>query len=379
MASSRVRMILAIALTSLLVLGCDDNPAAPRLGSFTIDPEPNSINAPWQVTGPDGYARSGTGDLVLANMTPGSYAVTWGAVAGWRTPDPATVTQTLAADGAVTFVGAYVAQRGSITVDVLPDSISASWQLEGPDGYLVTGSGDATLPGVRVGAWTITWGTEPGYELPAPETLTLVDNGALVFEAVYVAIYTGLPFPDTADKLMANFQDLYEQMDVDEIRKLLHPDHRTLLQPSTTNWFPELGTTLDIDEELRIHERMFSGQNVTDPLGSLVPGIQAIQFQTFARQGTWSTSPPNDRIPNTQVALYDVVFLFNRGGLYSTMKTQGTIKFYVTHRDSLVGDVIKPYFQMLGQLDLTMDTYALGAAGKSVELTTWGMAKAIFR
>jgi hypothetical protein len=61
------------------------------------------------------------------------------------------------------------------------------------------------------------------------------------------------------------------------------------------------------------------------------------------------------------------------------MKTQGTIKFYVTHRDSLVGDVIKPYFQMLGQMDLTMDTYALGAAGKSVELTTWGMAKAIFR
>jgi hypothetical protein len=67
MASSRVRMILAIALTSLLVLGCDDNPAAPRLGSFTIDPEPNSINAPWQVTGPDGlceirHRRPGSGE-----------------------------------------------------------------------------------------------------------------------------------------------------------------------------------------------------------------------------------------------------------------------------------------------------------------------------
>lgn len=143
-------------------------------------------------------------------------------------------------------------------------------------------------------------GSGSGLRIAGAETLTLVDDGALVFEAVYVAIYTGLPFPDTADKLMANFQDLYEQMDVDEIRKLLHPDHLTFLQPSTTTWFPELGETLDIDEELRIHERMFSGQNVTDPLGSLVPAIQSIHFQTFARQGIWSTSPPNDPIPNTR-------------------------------------------------------------------------------
>lgn len=58
---------------------------------------------------------------------------------------------------------------GSITVDVQPDSISASWQLEGPDGYLETGSGDVTLPDVRVGTYTITWGAEAGYELPAPK------------------------------------------------------------------------------------------------------------------------------------------------------------------------------------------------------------------
>ncbi|MBK6734939.1 MAG: hypothetical protein IPG61_12825 [bacterium] len=165
----------------------------------------------------------------------------------------------------------------------------------------------------------------------------------------------GLPFPDTADKLMANFQTVYETMVFDDFRKLVHPDYITILQPSTVSQFPDVGETLDLSEELRIHERMFSKADVTDPLGTLVPGVQEISFQTFARQGTWGLSPANDRIPNAETALYDVVFLFERGGLYSTLKVQGTIKFYVTHRDSLVGGLTKPYYQMLGQMDLTQD------------------------
>ncbi|MBK9473950.1 MAG: hypothetical protein IPO18_17065 [bacterium] len=162
-------------------------------------------------------------------------------------------------------------------------------------------------------------------------------------------------FPDTADKLMVNFQTAYETMDFDDFRKLVHPDYITILQPSTVSQFPDVGETLDLSEELRIHERMFSKADVTDPLGTLVPGVQEISFQTFARQGTWGLSPANDRIPNAETALYDVVFLFERGGLYSTLKVQGTIKFYVTHRDSVVGGLTKPYYQMLGQMDLTQD------------------------
>lgn len=165
----------------------------------------------------------------------------------------------------------------------------------------------------------------------------------------------GLQFPDTPDKLLQNFQTIYEQMDFTEFAKIIHPDYITILQQSTINDFPDVGETLDINEELRIHERMFSKRDVTDPDGLLVPAIQTISFQTFARQGTWGLSPANDQIPNAENALYDVVFLFDRGQTYSTLKVQGSIRFYVTHRDSTVGGVTKPYYQMIGQRDLTLD------------------------
>jgi hypothetical protein len=167
---------------------------------------------------------------------------------------------------------------------------------------------------------------------------------------------TGLPFPDSPDKLMANFQAIYEQMDYQEYVKMIHPDYIMILKDTTYNEFPDVGQTLDVSEELRIHERMFAKQDVTDPDGILVPGIQTISFQTFIRQGTWSMSPSNDQIPNAEFALYDVVFLFDRGQNYSTLKVQGTIKFYATHRDSVVSGVTKPFYQMYGQIDLTQDT-----------------------
>lgn len=166
---------------------------------------------------------------------------------------------------------------------------------------------------------------------------------------------TGPQFPDTPDKLMQNFQSAYEKLDFADYTKLVHPDFITILQQSTINDFPDVGETLDINEELRIHERMFSKRDVTDPDGVLVPAVQNISFQTFARQGTWSLSPANDQIPNAENALYDVVFLFDRGQTYSTLKVQGAIRFYVTHRDSLVGGVTKPFYQMIGQRDLTQD------------------------
>jgi hypothetical protein len=165
----------------------------------------------------------------------------------------------------------------------------------------------------------------------------------------------GLPFPDSPDKLMANFQAIYETMDIDEFTKMLHPDYITILQASTTAQYPDVGTTFDLSEELRIHQRMFAGLPVTDPDGAFVPGIASIDFQTFEPQGTWAMSPANDQIPNAEWALYDVIFMFDRGQTYTILKVQGQIKFYVTHRDSLVNGVTKPYYQMLGQMDLTRD------------------------
>lgn len=163
-------------------------------------------------------------------------------------------------------------------------------------------------------------------------------------------------------------------VDIDFL-KLLHPDCVTILQPSTVALFPTLGPTLDVTEERRIHARMFSQQDVTDPNGALVPGVRSIAFQTFARQGSRGTSSDTDPIPDTWCALYDVVVFFDHGALRSTSKVQGAIKSQVTARDSIVGGVTKPYYRMRGQMDLIQDM----KAGLATESSSWSEVKARYR
>jgi formylglycine-generating enzyme required for sulfatase activity len=269
-----------------------------------------------------------------------------------------------------------VLRTGTITVDPEPNRITVPWRLVGPATFIES-VGDTTLSDMTVGSYTVTWGAVDGYVAPSAVTDILVADQTLVFIGSYTQI--GLPFPDTADKLMANFQTIYEWMDYYAYVDLVHPDYVTILQQSTINEFPDVGATLDEFEERRIHERMYSHQDVMDPLGHLVPGIQSIQFQTFARQGTWAVSPAGDPIPNAEYALYDVAFLFDRGGQYSTLKVQGAIKFYVTHRDSLFNGEMLPYYQMLGQVDLTLDQKSAETGVRAIENVAWGSVKALFR
>jgi hypothetical protein len=162
-----------------------------------------------------------------------------------------------------------------------------------------------------------------------------------------------LPFPGSPDVLMANFQTIYETMDFDEYRKIMHPDYLTILQESTTEEFPDVGTTLDVNEELRIHERMFSGEAVTDPDGDFVPGVANISFNVFQALDAWTMSPGDDIIPNAEWAPFNVEFMFDRGQEFSTLKVDGTIKFYVTSKDSLHQGNVVQFYQMIGQVDLT--------------------------
>jgi formylglycine-generating enzyme required for sulfatase activity len=94
------------------------DPGAFQTGTITIDPEPNSINAPWQITGPGGFTSSAYGDTTFAIITTGSYTLTWGAATGWTLPSPNASTQTLTTGGVVTFAGLYAANAGS------PDYVS---------------------------------------------------------------------------------------------------------------------------------------------------------------------------------------------------------------------------------------------------------------
>ncbi len=226
------------------------------------------------------------------------------------------------------------------------------------------------------GAWT-DWVEDPtinhSYPTPGGYTITVQvrDRWGSTDTAGY-DVSLQLPFPDSPDQLMANFQTIYETMDVDEYLKIMHPDFLTILQDATSQEFPDVGTTLDVNEELRIHERMFSGEAVTDPDGYLVPGVRNISFNVLWPLDAWSLSPPNDIIPNAEWAPFEVVFLFDRGQNFSTLKVTGTIKFYVTSRDSLHEGTTKQYYQMIGQVDLT-------SGYKGIEESIWGSVKALFR
>ena len=181
-----------------------------------------------------------------------------------------------------------------------------------------------------------------------------------------------LPGPPNEDAMMANFRTAYEDMNPEILQDMLHPDFVTILQVSTTEQFPDVGPTLDRDEEIRIAQRMFSGQPVTDPDGVLIPGISSIQFQIFEQQNTWFDTGPTGVIPNVRAALFNVMFYFDRPGA-STLPVAGQIKFFASPQDTVIGGISKTYYTMIGQQDLT------NSGKMGIEEAAWGSVKALYR
>lgn len=194
--------------------------------------------------------------------------------------------------------------------------------------------------------------------LPALTVLLLVQPGCFLSpdegDDDNVTPPVVLPFPGTKDLVMANFKTIYENMDIAGFRNLLHPDYLCFLQQSTIDAFPDVGETLDINEELQIHERMFSGQSGTDAQGGLTNPISSIVFAEPEQVTNWARSPADDRIPNADFARFNVLFEFIRTG-DTILQVKGDIIFYLTSRDSLHEGITKPYYQMIGQVDLTED------------------------
>lgn len=185
---TKKRFLTAIAsLVAIFpVLGCEDEPSAPMTGTFTINPEPNSISAPWHLTGPGGYEQSGVGDMTMANMSTGNYTLTWGAVPGWNLPNPSMIMQTLAANGALIFTGTYTVAVRSVTIDPNPNEIAFPWHLSGPNGFSRVGTGDLTIADLLPGNYTLTWIDVDGWRTPNPATVT-----------EYLALYSSVAFTGT--------------------------------------------------------------------------------------------------------------------------------------------------------------------------------------
>lgn len=80
-------------------------------GQVQLNPNPDTISAPWTLQGPSGFEQTGTGDVTLENMLSGDYTVIWGDITGWETPEPMTG-NLLEGDG-LTFTAEYVSLSAS--------------------------------------------------------------------------------------------------------------------------------------------------------------------------------------------------------------------------------------------------------------------------
>jgi len=154
--------------------------------SLDIDPDPDDIDAPWQLTGPAAYDSSGMGDLPIEDLRPGQYTLTWGEVAGWYMPCTNPVIIDLVEGDYQTAACTYL-ERGTINVDVTPDDIGGQWALVGPDMNYGT-TEDHVFTDAAPGEYTLTW--EPVYcwTRPSPSIViqTLPPGGEITFAGTYL-------------------------------------------------------------------------------------------------------------------------------------------------------------------------------------------------
>ena len=157
----------------------------PAPGALIIDAEPDILNAPWEINGPDEYYVSANGDTTISELPEGDYTVTWGEVAGYKTPSPET--QFIGSGSVITYFGEYTKLPGIVHIDAAPDSINAPWTLAGPDSLEITGTGDQTLNNMTPGKYTIIWNLVTGYDLPNPaqEALILAAGEEITFTGTY--------------------------------------------------------------------------------------------------------------------------------------------------------------------------------------------------
>jgi hypothetical protein len=168
-------------------------------------------------------------------------------------------------------------------------------------------------------------------------------------------IEPSLPFPDTPDKLMANFRTVYTAMNITKYREeILSPDYTFVLQDATVEFFGLPDNIYEYADEIVIAEKMFSGQpNLNGKV------LTDIEIQTLQPQGAWMPVAANDPyfggFPGAQFRNYTLLFYFNVQGSFR-YEVQGNQLFYVTAEEIMHNGVMTPRYKLLGQFDQTSVT-----------------------
>ncbi len=228
------------------------------------------------------------------------------------------------------------------------DSAWTTWRSASLMRFTYTDTGAVTV-GVEVrDRWGLATRTEVAVQVPA----------------------AALEFPDSPDQLMANLRTVYDNRVTALVNDLLAPGHVSYLDSSATAAYPDLGGLLSRADELGSSSRLFSGDDVIDSDGQVIPGVGLISFSSLVKQGEWSVAGAGDRVPGAQLATYTLsVFLHRWSG--GDLQVDGTVDFYATARDSLIDGVAHDFWQLVAQDDL-------GPAAREIVPVSWSAVKAMY-
>ncbi len=147
---------------------------------------------------------------------------------------------------------------------------------------------------------------------------------------------TALPFPSTPDILMQNFERIYTELRIDDFRNMLHAEYKTVLLPSTLAEWENAGNPLAAevfyrDDEINIHENMFSGNTGLDAIGQTIPPIDSINVDYIQKNGSWEPIPESDEYfggMGGYYALFNVLIYFNNPDQHR-YEVRQDVEFYV--------------------------------------------------
>lgn len=150
-------------------------------------------------------------------------------------------------------------------------------------------------------------------------------------------------FPDTADKLVANFVRYYEERNLERYREVLSSNYRFIAKDETEYNF---------DRDIDIHDKMFN-----EVAGDGGIAFEDITVQQMNPLGTWEAVPENDPFfggaSGSLYRAYDVFINFKVSGQNLVFEVTGLVIFYVTSREVEVDGTTRTMYELLGQKDET--------------------------
>lgn len=266
---------------------------------------PPGAQAAIVVTGPGGFSQEVTETRVLNALTAGLYQVAATPVvhqANTWTPD--LLTQQVSVTVGVTIVAAvtYAPVTGTIAVTIngLPEGVSAPVSYTGPGGASGSVASSQTLPGLAPGSWTfsaasVIVGSDTYHPTPASLPVTLV-AGAIANATVTYAL-------PASSFLNLQVHTAYLTQGIQR------PDHGVELVAGR-------------DAYLRVFP-------VANQINSAQPQVRVRLFQGAAEVGTWLIGPPTSSVPQT----------FNEGSLGTSWNVM------------VPGTLIQPGLSLLAEVD----------------------------